>query len=158
MSVYLSTTTKGEVFVQARADIVTSLEAFREALIGEGTVPNITGAYPDHAVTAAITPYATVGLVRADFENYGAGNATYDMQTRMTCQVFVHTSVAPAIYDEQQKWDLLNSLYNYYKNLKRISANFDGLIIVNMEGDVAFPETGTIGAVFNFQLWKVVST
>lgn len=158
MAVYTVTDDQGAVFVDARLDLVSWLQDFRETLLRKGIIPNISDAYDDHQVVGAIHPYATVGLVRTTFENEGAGNETYDMHTKMVAQVFLHFAQGIAVFDQRLKWDLLNSLYNFSKNTHRISANFDGLWILSMEGEAFFPDTQTSGAVFNLELWRIVST
>jgi hypothetical protein len=157
MSIY-NVDTQGQVFRDARLDLVESLTTFQETLINADVTPNITGVHDSHTVAGLPAPYATVGIVRADFQNVGAGNTTYDMVVKMQAQIFIHFAPMGEIYDERFRWDLLNSLFNYYKNTQRVSSNFDGLFISSMEADVQFPTTQTSGAVFNVELWKVVST
>lgn len=157
MAVYNSAT-QADVFRDARVDMVASLNTFIETLKESNVVPNLTAAHDSHTINGVPTPYATVGVVRADFENYGSGASTYDIMVRLQMQIFLHFSPMGDIYDERLRWDLMNSLFNYYKNVQRISTNFDGLFIRSIEGDVQFPVTGTAGAVFNLECWKVVST
>lgn len=157
-SVYLAST-KLAHFAQARQDLVTLLTDFQEQMEADNIRPNVTGVFDNHLTRGTAMPYLSVGLTNVGEMDYlSRSGSIYEVRLPIELQIWLHTSPQDGQYDERLKWNLLNSLFNYLKDISTISSNFDAMFLRNIQGDVAFDITGTNGAIFNLTVIKVAVT
>jgi len=157
-TVYLSTT-KLAHFAQARQDLVTLLTDFQEQMEVANVRPNITTVVDNHIQRGSPTPYISVGVTNVGEMDYvSRSGSIYEIRLPIEMQIWLHVSPLEGQYDERMKWNLLNSLFNYLKDVSTISTSFDAMFLRRITGDMAFDVSGTAGAIVDLTVYKVATT
>ena len=154
ISVYNSATS-GE-FNEVREALADLLKAFRQELVEDSILPNLTDAFDNHMVMATAHPYATVGLENATLTYLSKAGTAFDLQADIQAQIWLHLAPGDGQFDERLKWALVQSLLNYLKNIGTV-AHIDQMWLTGVQGNAIFI-TGTQGTIIDLLVRKVLSS